>query len=115
LALSWDPTGDSFDKAFSCAKSGKVLGIIFNTENLSWHRLDEKATKYQNLVHSFLNKSNANLNEIQNLMGCLNHVAQMCPFLLCFKFNLNTILAKLSISDSDTELLNNHAKKELAM
>ncbi len=94
------PDCATFEKAFSCSKFGKVLGIFFNTETLAWHLPDDKAKKYKDMVFDFITKNIVTLKEMLNLMGCLNHVAQMCPFLLCFRFNLNKILAKLSISGS---------------
>jgi hypothetical protein len=107
------PDCKNFEKAFSCSKFGKVLGIFFNTETLSWRLPVEKANKYKDLVFNFTRKNTATLKEMQNLMGCLNHVAQMCPFLLCFRFNLNKILASLSIPGPVEETISSEAKQEL--
>jgi hypothetical protein len=107
------PDCATFEKAFSCSKLGKVLGIFFNTETLSWRLPVEKAVKYKDMVFNFTTKQNATLKEMQNLMGCLNHVAQMCPFLLVFRFNLNKILARLSIPGSTVEPITQEAIQEL--
>jgi hypothetical protein len=78
----------SFDKAFSNSTYGKVLGIIFDTTTLSWRLSDEKRLKYKNLIATLTNKQRVSLFDLQNLMGCLNHITQMCPFSLCFRFNI---------------------------
>jgi hypothetical protein len=36
---------------------------------------------------------------MQTLLGNLNHVGQMCPFLLNFRFNLNKSLANCSVTE----------------
>lgn len=109
------PDCPKLDKAFSCSKTGKVLGVIFNTEDLAWKLPDDKVEKYLNCISSCLNKESVDLKEMQCLMGCLNHVAQMCPFLNCFKFNLNQTLTSLYVKDSLSMSLTNDAKKELSV
>jgi hypothetical protein len=88
----------SFDKAFSNSTYGKVLGIIFDTTTLSWRLSDEKNLKYKNLIATLFNKRRVSLFDLQNLMGCLNHITQMCPFFLCFRFN---ILKCLKLLEND--------------
>jgi hypothetical protein len=85
----------SFDKAFSNSTHGKVLGIIFDTTSLSWRLSEEKIQKYKNLIATLYNKKRVSLFDLQNLLGCLNHITQMCPFLLCFRFNILKCLKNL--------------------
>ena len=42
------------EKAFKNVSSGKVLGIIFNSEDLSWRLPEDKRIDYMNLVHKTL-------------------------------------------------------------
>ena len=86
---------ENFDKAFSSSKMGKVLGIYFNTESLSWKIDEEKQTKAQNCIADTLKTQFLNLENYQELMGRLNDIGQMCPFMKGFKSNLNNILSEL--------------------
>jgi hypothetical protein len=40
----------SLDKAFDCSKTGKVLGIYFDTRNLSWRLPGDKVVTTQNAI-----------------------------------------------------------------
>jgi hypothetical protein len=81
------------EKAFSNSSSGKVLGIVFNTETLSWRLPEEKIEKCLKSISVIENKLETTLLDMQQLMGNLNHVGQMSPFLWNFRFNLNKTLA----------------------
>jgi hypothetical protein len=94
------------EKAFSKSTFGKVLGIEFDTTNLSWRLPAAKATKYVNIISNILLIKSVSLSDMQTLMGCLNHVAQMCPFMNNFRYHLNKLLATL-INDSSPKLLLN--------
>jgi hypothetical protein len=84
------------EKAFVCSKYGKVLGIFFNSENLTWKLPDEKYFKYLNFVFDILNKKTVSLKEMQSLIGILNNICLMATFLNGFKFNLNEVLKNLN-------------------
>jgi hypothetical protein len=91
----------SFDKAFSNSTYGKVLGVIFDTTSLSWRLSNEKIQKYKNIIATLHSKKRVSLFDLQNLLGCLNHIAQMCPFLLSFRFNILKCLKALE-NDSNS-------------
>jgi hypothetical protein len=55
----------------------------------------KKTVKYKNLVATLVRKKKVSLFDLQNLMGCLNHITQMCPFFLCFPFNILKCLKML--------------------
>jgi hypothetical protein len=73
-----------FKEAFSSSMFGKVLGFFFNTETLSCSLPKEKIEKTLSLIHAIESKNVVNLLEMQQLMGSLNHVRLLCPFLLNF-------------------------------
>jgi hypothetical protein len=101
------------EKAFSESTFGKVLGIEFDTINLSWRLPAAKATKYVNIVSHILLAKSVSLSDLQTLMGCLNHVAQMCPFMNNFRYHLNKLLATL-INGSTLKLpLSTESKNDL--
>jgi hypothetical protein len=82
-----------FEKAFSNSTFGKVLGIFFNTEILTWRLPKEKIDKCLISIANVENKIMASLLDMQQLIGNLNHISQMAPFLSNFHFNLNKTLA----------------------
>jgi len=94
------PDCSKSEKAFSETKIGKVLGIYFNTELLSWKISEEKQIKAQNCIFEALNEKPLILKKFQVLMGRLNDIGQMSPFMKGFKSNLNETLSKLHKSDN---------------
>jgi hypothetical protein len=108
------PECKKFEKAFSNTSYGKVLGIFFDTKSLSWSLPAEKLVKILGLIVEIENKEDVCILDMQKLMGNLNHVSQMCPFLLNFKFNLNKSLSAFK-SDSDLIKLNTNATEELSV
>jgi hypothetical protein len=100
-----------FEKAFSNSTFGKVLGIFFNTENLTWSLPKEKTAKCLLSIFNVESKNSVTLLDMQQLMGNLNHVAQMAPFLSNFRFNLNKTLA--CCISAEPVLLSDEALQEL--
>ncbi len=88
------------DKAFSDTTRGKVLGIWFDTELLAWKLPDEKALTTRIMINELVSKDNVTLDELQSLLGRLNFVCMMCPFLKAFRYNMNKELAKRILDPS---------------
>ena len=86
----------NLDKAFECSQKGKVLGVFFDTRNLSWKLPVEKIDTILQAIAAAVEFSSIQEKKMQSLMGRLNHVAQMCPFLKSFKHPLNLVLAECS-------------------
>ncbi len=78
------PDCPQFEKACSNSTFGKVLGILFNTENLTWSLPRDKINKCLLSISNFENKDMVTLLDMQQLMGNLNHVSQMALFLSTF-------------------------------
>jgi hypothetical protein len=93
------------DKAFSLTHVGKVLGIIFDTGKLCWRYPDEKKRMTIECIRSVISSGEVNLLTMQKLMGRLNDLALMCPFLKTFKAHLNAILSRLQSFPASTVLL----------
>jgi hypothetical protein len=74
---------------------GKVLGIWFDTTTLRWSLPEEKRVVTDKAITETMSKVKPELSEIQSLMGRLNVISIMCPFMNIFKFNLNSLLAEL--------------------
>jgi len=101
------------DKAFVNQKYGKVLGINFYSESLSWQLPLEKRIKCMNAIEKIIVDGKSDLLSMQKLMGRLNDVGQMCPFMQMYKKPLNDMLGCLQNSDNDSALLTADAKSDL--
>ncbi len=103
------------DKAFSNTTRGKVLGIWFDTELLAWKLPDEKALTTRVMINEVVSKDNVTLDELQSLLGRLNFVCMMCPFLKAFRFNMNKELAKRILDPSLCSKLSDNSKNDLLL
>jgi hypothetical protein len=107
------PDCPKFEKAFSNSSLGKVLGIVFNTTDLTWKLPDEKRVKCLLAICKVESNNAVSLLDMQQLMGNLNHVAQMAPFLANFRFNLNKTLA--SCIKTEPVILSDETLQELVV
>jgi hypothetical protein len=90
------------EKAFVNVQKGKVLGIWFDSKNLSWCFPLEKKVKVLDIISKVFFLSSVPLKEMQSLMGSLNNFAQLMPFLKNFKKPLNDCLAEAIEKDHCT-------------
>jgi len=104
-----------FDKAFSCTNFGKVLGIWFHTEDLTWSYPEEKRDKTLRNIEEVIQADKVSLLEMQTLMGRLNDIALMCPFLRGFKGPLNENLGWLQCNMGKKTELSMQAKRDLSV
>ena len=82
------------EKAFENQQRGVVLGIGFDSRNMSWFLPKEKADKVIRRCIDAKNSEYLDLKQIQKLMGSINDLAQMCPFLKFHKSRGNSMLKK---------------------
>ena len=73
------------DKAFLNQQEGVILGIFFDTKNLSWSLPDCKFDKYMFEILSVLHEENATQKELQKVLGVINNVTQMSQSLKFFR------------------------------
>jgi hypothetical protein len=106
------PNCPKFEKAFEKTTYGKVLGKFFDTETLCWSLPDDKKMEtIDDIHHVFFNKSN--LLTLQSIMGKLNDIAVMCPFMKNFRHELNSEIS-LRMQEPEKMLhLSYKAKQEL--
>ena len=83
------------EKAFVNSKQGKVLGINFDTTELKWSFPNDKKEEAIDCISKIMKSKNISLLDFQILMGRLNDITQMCPFMRGFKHPLNKMLAQL--------------------
>jgi hypothetical protein len=91
------------DKAFEVQVRGKVLGVMFDSTDLSWRLSDKKIAKARNSIVSVLSANSTTLKDCQRLLGRLNDISQLCPFLKCFKLPVTETLAGIP-ADSPKDL-----------
>ncbi len=113
LSLELAKESPDLDKAFGCSKQGKVLGIWFNTSNLTWCLPEDKRAKTSEEIVMAKNQQTCSLKQMQTLMGRLNFISSMCPFLNILKLNLNNALSESMVNGSVT--LNREAVKDLSV
>jgi len=104
VGIALAPDDPNKEKAFYCSKEGKVLGIDFRTDGLKWAYPEEKKTKLLIAIEEFLTKDSVNLLQMQKLMGRINDVGLMTPFMKMFKGPLNEILGWLQ-KNPDSECM----------
>jgi hypothetical protein len=83
------------EKAYTCTQCGKVLGIWFNTVGLTWAYPEDKKMKLLSAIKMFVNSDKVTLLEMQKLMGRINDISLLAPFLKCYKGPLNGLLGWL--------------------
>ena len=107
------PNCPNRDKAFLNETEGKVLGIIFNSENLTWTMPDDKKERCLKKIQTALESSEVSLLEMQKLMGQLNDAGQLCPFMQLFRHPLNSDLSWLQNNEGKKKELSEQSKKDL--
>jgi len=85
------------DKAFRNQKFGIVLGIGFNADSLEWWIPEEKADRATRVGLKALTSKCLNLEECQVLMGTMNDIGQLCPFLRQFLWSGNRFITDIGI------------------
>ena len=83
------------EKAFRNVTSGKVLGIFFDTVSLSWMLPDDKKQRALADIKRAVAGESLDLLSMQKLMGRLNDISLMCPYLNGFKRPLLDDLSSL--------------------
>jgi len=101
------------EKAFDPATSGTVLGVWFDSEQLTWSLSRDKIEGIVQEINSFLVAQVCNLKQIQKLHGKLSDVAQMCSFLKGFRFQLVRLLGRFEHDESGTRTIPNSLKTDL--
>ena len=101
------------EKAFENVTRGTVLGIGFDSTDLSWFLPKEKADK---IIRRCLDAASAtylDLHQVQKLMGSVNDLAQMCPPLKPHKRSGNRMLAKFRGNDKILGHVSEELKEDL--
>jgi len=90
------------EKAFENMQRGVVLGVRFDTKDLTWEFTEEKASNLVTSILTAIQTEYLSLQQMQKLMGEVNDFAQMCPFIKAFKHPANAFMGAFG---TDKQLL----------
>jgi hypothetical protein len=97
------PPCKKLEKAFCDSTKGTVLGIQFDTLSMTWRISQEKKARIMDRIRGPLLGVEISLLDLQKLIGTLNDVGQMCPFLRGFRQPLHMLL--VAFKDDNNILL----------
>jgi hypothetical protein len=106
---------ENCDKAFTNKTCGKVLGVWFRSTDLTWKLPEEKAEQYLQKIAAVASSDNVTLDDMQSLMGRLNFLCMMWPFLKSFRFNLNKELSMRLDCDTLSDALSKIAVNDMLL
>jgi len=81
------------EKAFQNKVRGRVLGIDFDSTDMTWSLPDKKRAKCLELIIEGISHEKMYLVDLQKLHGRTSNICQMCPFMKLFMQSLNKCLA----------------------
>jgi len=113
LNVKLQPVCPKNEKAFENADYGKVLGTWFFTKELEWKMAEDKKNKCLRSIKTALESDGTDLLEIQSLIGNLNNVSLMCPFLKAFRWPINRCLSECLDNPEEKCQLSDQAKLDL--
>ena len=103
----------SHDKAFESSTFSTVLGIRFDSSDMSWKLPEDKWSETIWLLTNFLDKNSSSLLEFQKLHGKINDFAQIGIFLKGFRFFQNNFLQAFESNDKEKLIIPAKLKSEL--
>jgi hypothetical protein len=89
-------------KAFTNETCGTVLGVLFDSDTLSWRLTDQKINTILNRINDMFTAGHVDLKQVERLVGKLNNFGQMVPILSTFRRPMNEFLASFK---DDYEIL----------
>jgi len=89
------------EKAFINQTRGTVLGITFDTTDLTWTFPADKLQDLQLRLLTAVKFPLVSLKQVQELIGSINSFAQLCPIAKCFRQPLNNFIREFNSSQAD--------------
>ena len=103
------------EKAFEVQRRGTVLGIGFNSSDLTWFLSEEKANKVVKRCLDVVSASHVDLKQMQQLMGSVNDIGQMCPCVKFHKRSGNALLGSFRGNEQILKMVPDTLKAELVV
>ncbi len=101
------------EKAFTNQREGIVLGVRFNTQKMEWSLQKEKADELTRKILWAAKADSMSLKQTQQLLGSLNDLSQMCPFVKPFRALANSFLASFNTDEDRLLSMCSQARKDL--
>jgi hypothetical protein len=101
------------DKAFTNQTEGTVLGIRFNTVKMEWSLSKDKADELICKILWAVSSDGYSLKEAQQLLGSLNDLSQMCPFVKPYRALANNFLSSFKGNEQLLQKFGDQAKADL--
>ena len=101
------------EKAFELVQRGTVLGVGFDSTDMTWFLSDEKADKIVRRCLDANRSSHMSLKQVQQLMGSVNDLAQMCPLLKPHKRSGNEFLTKFGGDGNILKMVPDEVRRDL--
>ncbi len=101
------------DKAFPPGESGTLLGIKFNSENMTWSIAKDKGASIREEIGKFATAKACTLKSVQKLHGKISDLAQMLEFGKGFRFNLIAMLGKFQGDKERKKLITKGLRSDL--
>ncbi len=104
---------DDCDKAYTNTTCGRVLRVWFRSSDLTWKLPEDKINITLHAIGVVASSPSVTLDTMQSLMGRLNFLCMMYPFLKSFRFNLNKELSKRLENPSLCSAISREAREDL--
>ena len=103
LNVGLAPSDEKKEKSFQNSTEGTVLGIKFNSKNMTWSLPTEKNAELQNMIFLMQNTPGTHMLGVQKIIGKWDSIAQMFPFAKGFKWPMLSFLKQFN-GDEDLVL-----------
>jgi len=101
------------EKAFEQQTRGIVMGVGFDSSDMTWFLSREKAEKVARRCMEIRNASYATLKQMQKAMGSVNDMSQMIPFVKFYKASGNSFLASFKGNYELMRLVTRELKEDM--
>jgi hypothetical protein len=85
----------------------------FDSKTMEWKLPCEKDDKARRAIYDIFHAEKASLHAVQSLVGRLNDIGLMCPFLTSFRRNISTLLSNAEERGSEEIVITELAKDDL--
>jgi len=103
------------EKAFTDSTDGTVLGIHFDTIRGRWSMPPKRAADTAQLIEIFTAGTAVQLQQVQQLLGNLEALAQMAPFTRGFKWNILALLRSFGGDEETIRAVPQQVRADLAI
>ena len=103
------------EKAFELQTRGTVLGVGFDSVNMSWFLAEEKANKIVKRCLDVALSSHVGLKQVQKLMGSVNDLGQMCQTVKFHRRAGNAFLRSFEGNENIVRMVPSKLKEELKL